>query len=734
MKKFFTSYERPESVSKQGSWVHYRTCPLCEATCGIEMHMDGEKITAIKGDQKDPFSRGYICPKAVALQDLQDDPDRLRHPIKRTATGWQQISWEEALDTTAKEIKRIQKAHGKNALGIYMGNPNVHNLGMMLLGTGLMQQLKTRQRFSATSVDQLTHHLVAYELFGHFLAIPIPDIDHTDYFLMLGANPLASNGSMMTAPNMKQRIVKIRERGGKVVLIDPRRTETASVVSEHHAIRPNTDVLLLLAMLNVIAVENLDRPSRAASLAIDLDKWKGYFNDYTPERVAPITGIDADIIKQLAREFAQAKTAICYGRMGVSVQPYATLTQYLITLLNIVTGRLDEQGGLRFTQPAADIMKAVGRGSRAKGFSRVSGLPGFTGEYPASILAEEILTAGDGQIKALIVNAGNPVVSTPQSGQLEKALTSLEFMVSLDMYINETNKHANLILPVAAPLERPHYDLVFNTLAVRNVAKWSKPLFDIQGNAKHDWQIYVELIQRMLPKTLGAKAIGFGLKQFSKLGLTPILEMMFKIGPHRKTVSLRKLNQQPHGIDLGALKSHLPEAIWHKDKKIHMNFDFFMKDLQRIEKDFFGEASKDHEQYPFMLIGRRHVRSNNSWLHNSYRLVKGKSRCNLLMHSSDANRLGLKDHQWVRISSKVGELLVPVEHCDDMMAGVVSLPHGWGHAVDGVSWSTAKSHAGVNMNHLMDHREFDPLSGVAVLNGVRVSITPLPEVEGARVS
>lgn len=725
MKKIFPNYERPESSEQQGQWVHYRTCPLCEATCGIEVHMDSNKIKAIKGDSKDPFSKGYICPKAVALQDLQHDPDRLRHPIKRTAEGWQQISWDEALDLTASEIKRIQSKHGNNALGIYLGNPNVHNLGMMLLGVPLMQQLKTRQRFSATSVDQLTHHLIAYELFGHFLALPIPDIDHTDYFLMLGANPLASNGSMMTAPNMKQRLRAIQERGGKVVLIDPRRTETADVVSQHYPIRPNTDVLLLLGMLHVIASENLFRSNQATTLAIGLDKWPNYVKDYAPERVAPITGIEPESIRQLAREFAQAKTAICYGRMGVSVQPYATLTQYLITLLNLVTGRLDEQGGLRFTQPAADIMKAAGRGSRAKGFSRVSQLPGFSGEYPASILAEEILTPGDGQIKALIVNAGNPVVSTPQSGQLEAALDSLEFMVSLDMYINETNKHATLILPVAAPLERPHYDLVFNALAVRNVAKWSRPLFAVEGQAKHDWQIYAELIQRLMPSKLAFKPIRFGLQQLPKLGLAPILAVMFKIGPHRQAVSLKQLTQQPHGIDLGALQASLPNAIWHKDKKIHLNFDFFMKDLARIEKDFFAETLTEQVHYPYLLIGRRHVRSNNSWLHNSYRLVKGKSRCTLLMHSTDATILGVADQQWVQISSKVGQLSVVVEYSDDMMPGVVSLPHGWGHAVDGVSWSTAKAHAGVNINHLMDHRDHDPLSGVAVLNGIRVAITPL---------
>lgn len=728
MRKFFPDYEQPESIGKsntgqQAQWVHYRTCPLCEATCGIEIHMDGQKITAIKGDQQDPFSKGYICPKAVALQDLQDDPDRLRHPIKRTATGWQQISWEEALDTTAAEIKRIQQSYGNNALGIYMGNPNVHNFGMMLMGAPLMQSLKTRQRFSATSVDQLTHHLIAYEMFGHFLALPIPDIDHTDYFLMLGANPLASNGSMMTAPNMKQRLKAIQARGGKVVLIDPRRTETADVVSAHYPIRPNTDVLLLLGMLHVIATEKLSRPSRAAALATDLENWSHYVQDYAPERVAPITGIDAEVIRQLAREFAQAKTAICYGRMGVSVQPYATLTQYLISLLNLVTGRLDEQGGLRFSKPAVDIMKATGRGNRAKGFSRVSKVPGFTGEYPASVLAEEILTPGKGQIKALLVNAGNPVLSTPQSGQLEKALDSLEFMVSLDMYINETNKHAHIILPVAAPLERPHYDLVFNTLAVRNVAKWSRPLFAVEGNAKHEWHIYAELTARLVPDDLKFKPVKFALKQLPKLGLAPLLDVMFKMGPHRRQVSVKKLTQQPHGIDLGPLQASLPQSLWHADKKIHMNFDFFMQDLQRVEKDFFESSSSD--DYPFMLIGRRHVRSNNSWLHNSYRLVKGKSRCSLLMHPDDAAQLGVTDQQPVRVGSAVGELVVPVEYSHDMMQGVVSLPHGWGHAVEGVSWSTAKAHAGVNMNQLMDHRAYDPLSGVAVLNGVRVNISPV---------
>lgn len=709
----------------KGSHTHYRTCTLCEAMCGIEIKTENQQIISIKGDANDPFSRGYICPKATALQDLHEDPERIRHPMKRTASGWQKISWDEALNTTAESLKNIQKQHGKNAVATYLGNPNAHNLGSMLFGIQFLKMLKTKNKFSATSVDQIPHHIVCYQLFGHFLYIPIPDLDRTDFFLMIGSNPLASHGSLMTAPDIKNRLKAIRARGGKIVLIDPRKTETAEYADRHHFIQPATDALLLLGLLHTLYDENLIDRKKIPSYVANTENIPQYLTAYAPERVSAATGIAAADIRQLARDFAAAKTAVCYGRMGASVQQFGTLTQYLITLLNIVTGRLDTVGGAMFPTPAANIMPLAGRGHIGRYHSRVRGLPEFAGELPVNCLAEEISTAGEGQIKALVVAAGNPVLSTPNSDQLDQALSQLDFMVSIDFYLNETNRHAHIILPPVGPLERDHYDLVFHGLAIRNTAKWSNALFAPQGEARQDWQIYVDLATRMQSKPrLYHRFIQTTVEQ---LGPIAIVDGLLRTGIYggklkiNQGLSVAKLKANPHGIDLGALKPQLPKGLWHKNNLVDLKLDYFMADLARLEQHFFAEKTTN-SAYPLLLIGRRHVRSNNSWLHNSHRLVKGKNRCTAMIHPQDAEKLGILHQQQVTIRSRVGEITLAAEVTDAIMQGVVSVPHGWGHNKAGTQWAIAEQHAGQNTNVLTDEMVVDVMSGNSVLNGVPVSV------------
>ena len=437
--------------TKTNEQTHFRTCNLCEAMCGIEVKHDGAKVLSIKGDKNDPFSKGYICPKATALQDLHEDPDRLRHPIERTANGWKTVSWDEALDKVAAGIQSVQKKHGQNAFGVYLGNPNVHNLGGMLTIKHLLSSIKTRSRFSATSVDQLPHHIVSMHLFGHMLRIPVPDVNRTRYMLIIGGNPLASNGSIMTAPNMRQKLKDIKARDGKVVVIDPRRTETADIASEHHFIRPATDVLFLLAMLNEIYdqgyADKARTNNRAAALAPEIARLADFAKDYSAELVADITGIAANEIKRLVKEFCEAESAVCYGRMGVSVQEFGLLSQYLIMVINIVTGRLDEVGGLMFPNPALDVVNNSGPGYLGKRHSRVSNLPDFNGDYPVVAMGDEMLVTGEGQLKGFMTVAGNPVLSTPNGEKLDKAFANLDFMVAIDYFVTETSRHANIILP-----------------------------------------------------------------------------------------------------------------------------------------------------------------------------------------------------------------------------------------------------------------------------------------------
>jgi anaerobic selenocysteine-containing dehydrogenase len=718
------------------STPHYRNCNLCEAICGIEIAVQDKQELDIRGDKNDPFSRGYICPKAVALQDIHFDKDRLRQPVRRTATGWEQITWAEAFAEVTQNLRRLRAEHGPDSLATYLGNPSVHNYGVMLFAPGFIRSLKTRNRFSATSVDQLAHHLASYLMFGHQLLLPIPDLERTEFFLILGANPVVSNGSMMTAPGMSRRLQEVRERGGRVVLIDPRFTETARLADQHLFIRPGTDALLLLAMLQVVFAEGLTRPGALAGFTKGVAAVAKVVAEFPPERVAPITGIDAEQISRLARDFASAGSAVCYGRIGVSTQEFGGVCQWLINVLNIVTGNLDRPGGAMFTLPAFDPVNApkslAPRGSFARRHTRVRKLPEFSGEFPVAALAEEILTAGPGQIKALVTVAGNPVLSTPNGRELDRALAGLEFMASIDCYVNETTRHAHIILPPTSSLERGHYDLAFHLLAVRNTTKFSPPLFHRDAGAKEEWEILLELETRMSDRGFVERAkFGF-MKRF--LGPERMLDLGLRFGPYgarfnpfSSGLTLRKVKEAVHGIDLGPLSPCLPERLCTADKQIDLAPGLFVKDIERVKAKFFDHGafeSNGHRETNghLRLIGRRQLRSNNSWMHNTERLLRGKPQCTILMHPTDAAHRKLSPGEKVLVKSRVGSVEVPVEVSDEIMPGVVSIPHGWGHDRLGINLTVAQQHAGTSINDLTDALAIDTLCGTAAFNGTWVTV------------
>ncbi|PCC99708.1 molybdopterin oxidoreductase family protein [Halopseudomonas pelagia] len=691
--------------------THYRACHLCEAICGLAIETEGEQILSIKGDHDDPFSRGHICPKAIALQDIQNDPQRLRMPVRRVGEQWQQIGWEEAFELVASRLAAIQQEHGQNAVAVYMGNPNVHNYGSMTHSNYFLGQLHTKQRYSATSVDQLPHHLVSLWMYGHMLAIPIPDIDHTDFFLMLGANPMASNGSIMTVPDVGKRIKALKARGGKLVVVDPRRSETAEQATEHLFVQPGTDASLLVGLLHTLFNENLIKDSPALQVTLGLEDVKAAIAPFSAEAMAEHCAIPAEKIRQLARDFAAADSAVCYGRMGVSVQRYGTLCQWLIQIINLVTGNLDQPGGALCTEPAFDVVGMGKGGHFDKWRSRVSNLPEFNGELPVAALAEEMLTPGEGQIHALVTSAGNPVLSTPNGRQLDRALEGLEFMVSVDLYINETTRHADVILPPTAALEHDHYDITFNNFAVRNVTRINLPILPKPEGCLHDWEIFVGLGQAF------AKVLG----QTPRQTMAPemMVDAALRSGPYKDRLSLAVLKEHPHGIDLGPLKPNLLPRLQTPSKQIECAPQVILDDLQRFADDIHQMRPKQGE---LRLIGRRHVRSNNSWMHNYQRLVKGKARDQLLMHPDDLASRGLTDGQQVVVRSRVGEVTVAVVASDEMLAGVVSLPHGWGHNRKGIEQDVAAAHAGVSANDLTDERFLDPVTGNAALNGVTVEV------------
>jgi anaerobic selenocysteine-containing dehydrogenase len=720
--------------------VHYRACNLCEAICGIEIKVEADQRLTIRGDKDDPLSRGYICPKAVALQDIHNDSDRLRYPVRRTPNGWQRIGWDEALDEVAQNLKRVNAKYGRNSIGTYLGNPTVHNYGAILFAPGFIRSLRTRNRFSATSVDQLAHHVASFLMFGHQLLLPIPDLDRTKLFLILGANPAVSNGSMMTAPGMNRRLQELRQRGGKVILIDPRKNETARLVDQHLFIRPGTDVLLLLALLHVVFEEGLTRPGPLESFTNGLETVRALVKEFPPESVGPITGIESDQIRQLAREFAAAESAVCYGRIGVSTQEFGGVCQWLINVLNIVTGNLDRPGGAMFTLPAFDPLSApesvAPRGNFGRWHSRVRKLPEFAGELPVAAMAEEILTEGPGQMKALVTLAGNPVLSTPNGRELEQALASLEFMVSIDFYINETTRHAHIILPPTSPLERGHYDLAFHLLAVRNTARFSAPLFQPGDDTRSDWQILAELQTRMENNGRRSSILRGVQRKISKRFFGPerILDLGLRFGPHgarfnpfSKGLTLAKLKKAVHGIDLGPMTSCLPKRLCTPDKRIELAPEVLVKDVERVKTKFFDTAPQ-YRNGNLLLIGRRHLHSNNSWMHNTRRLLRDdetKPRCTILMHPLDAANRNLNAGQNVRVESRVGSIVIPIEVSDEMMPGVVSIPHGWGHDRPGNKLAVARQHAGQSINDLTDSQAIDTLCGTAAFNGTVVSVSAI---------
>ncbi|MGE8465678.1 MAG: molybdopterin oxidoreductase family protein [Pseudomonas putida] len=695
--------------------LHHRACHLCEAICGLNIEVshddDGRAlISAIKGDPDDPFSRGHICPKAVALQDIQNDPDRLRQPHRRVGDQWQAIGWDEAFALAADTLWRIQQAHGRNAVAVYQGNPSVHNYGLMTHSNYFLGLLKTRNRFSATSVDQLPQHLTSHLMYGHGLLLPIPDIDHTDFMLMLGANPLASNGSIMTVPDVEKRLKALRARGGQLVVVDPRHSETAAMADQHLFILPGGDAALLSGLLNTLFDEGLTRVSHVP--VNGLDQVRSAIAPFTAEAMSALCGIAAADIRQLARDFAAADKAVCYGRMGVSTQAFGTVCHWLVQLINLVTGNLDRVGGALCTEPAVDLVASTSGGHFNAWQSRVSGLPEYAGELPVAALAEEILTPGEGQVRALITVAGNPVLSTPNGRQLDGALEGLEFMLSIDLYINESTRHADLILPSTSALENDHYDSTFNLLAVRNVTRFNRAILAKPEGALHDWEIFVGLARafaeranlELKPTMAPAKMIDWALRK-GRYGD----ESAWKL-------SLETLDRYPHGLDLGPLSANLEARLNTASQAIEAAPQVLLDDLARLAR----QAPK--ASGTLLLIGRRHVRSNNSWMHNYHRLVKGKPRHQLLMHPDDLQQRQLQDGQRVRIRSRTGTLEVEVQACTDMMPGVVSLPHGYGHGRQGVRLQIAHGQPGVSANDLTDERLRDQVSGNAALNGVPVHV------------
>ncbi len=708
----------------------FRTCTLCEACCGLAIDVEGDRITAVRGDPDDVMSHGFVCPKGVAIGEIHHDPDRLRGPVRRTPAGdFEPIGWEEAFTLTAERLRAVRARHGGDAIAFYAGNPIGHNLVSLLLGP-FAKSLGTRNRYSSNSQDINPRIVASYLLYGASWAVPVPDVDRTQYLLCLGANPLASNGSMLTAPDVRGRLHAIRARGGKVVVVDPRRTETARIADEHVSIRPGGDAALLLAMVAALQQDGHIDEARLARTTTGWATIRERLAAFAPERVVGATGIPADTIRRLAREFVAAPSSVAYSRVGVCQNEHATLASWATDLLNLAAGRLGVEGGALFPEPAIDLAlgaRFAGLDGWDRWRSRVRQMPETIGDLPSTTLADEIETPGRGQVKALVTLAGNPVLSIPNGKRLDALLPTLDFRVAIDLYVNETTRHADVILPPAWSLADDHVDVVFPMVAARNFARWSPALVERRPDERHDWEIVLELCERLGGGPYGMGPLDAGYRVARRFGLRwspwPMVDFFLRTGPHgdrylpwSKGLNLARLKTATHGIDFGALRPGLERRLYHRDRRIHLAPEPIVGALDALARQLDAEAA------PLVLIGRRDLRTNNSWMHNAPSMVTGRDRCVLLVHPDDARAAGVRDGGTAILESRIHRGEVHVRITDDVRPGVVSLPHGWGHASSARWQRVAGAHAGVSVNDWVDDAQVEAVVGQSVMNGVPVRL------------
>ncbi|MEU0185021.1 molybdopterin oxidoreductase family protein [Streptomyces sp. NPDC006207] len=735
-----------------------RICPLCEATCGLTLTIDADRVTGARGDRDDVFSAGFICPKGASFGEVDGDPDRLTRPLVRRDGVLTEATWAEAYAAVDEGFARVRATHGTAATGVYLGNPNVHTIAGGLYPPTVIRALGTRALFSASTLDQMPKQAACGHLYGDALAVPVPDLDRTDHLVVIGGNPLVSNGSLATAADFPGKLKALRRRGGRLTVIDPKRTRTAERADLHIAPRPGTDAALLFAVVHVLFEEGLTGLGHLEGHVTGVDEVRALARDFTPEAVAPYCDVPAELIRSLARDLAAAPSAAVYGRLGSTAVRFGTLASWLIDVLNILTGNLDRPGGAMFPLPAtarAPRPAGPGRGfTTGRWRSRVSGHPEVASELPAAALAEEIDTPGDGQLRALVTIAGNPVLSAPDGARLDRALAGLDFMVSVDPYLNETTRHADAVLPPPPPSRSAHYDFAFGNFSVRNNARYSPPAIPLEDGRPGEPEILARLalllggfgpeadpalvdeqaVTRRLAKETADPHSAVHGRDPAELaavltggtGYERRLDMMLRLGPYGDGfgadpdgLTLRSLLDRPHGIDLGPLRPRVPEVLRTVSGTIELAPAPLTADVPRLLAAVTGRSGDG-----LVLIGRRHLRSNNSWMHNVPALTGGSNRCTLQVHPEDATRLGLTDAAPARIKGDGGEIEAPVEITDAVRPGVVSLPHGWGHDRAGTRLTVASREPGANLNQLLDGTLLDPLSGTAVLNGFPVHVAP----------
>lgn len=723
--------------------LHHRTCPLCEGMCGVTVKVEGGQVATVRPNRQDVWSQGHVCPKGTTLGALHDDPDRLRTAMVRDGSEWKSASWDTALERLEELAEGVRNRHGPHAFAAYGGNMAGKDAtlsrytGLMLATSGIQQV------YSSGTVDQHPKNLSAMLMFGNEWKIPIPDLDNTDLFVIFGGNPAASKGSIFSHRDVMGAMRDLRARGGRVIVIDPVRTKTAQAADQWIGLKPGTDAALMLGVAHVLFARGAVRLRHLDGLIEGLDALRDVAGEFSPQVVAPFCGIEASIIEDLADELIRTDRSAIYGRIGTCTQSFGTLASWMIDVLAILTGNLDRRGGSMWSRPAAslvDMLATLPDGMPVvMGKSRVRGVPAVLGQFPASCMAEEIATPGPGQIKGLVTFAANPALSAPDSGKLAQALPLLECMVSLDNYINETTRHAHVILPSPSFLESAHFDMWSWIFCLTSGGHYSPPVFPPVDRPDH-WRIVARVgaiiggqpgadIDAMDDGYFRALATGRGIDPDLAITALPergparILDLAIRAGPFGDRfgavaggLSLDSFRNQPDGVIIGPATPQAQEGFATSSGKIEIAPALILSDIPRLK---LALGANDPA---LVLVSRRHLRSMNSWMHNVDTLVKGKDRCTVQMHSADAATRGLEGGDLVTLTSAAGSIVVPMEIDDDIRPGVVSMPHGWGHSDAQTHLSVAKVHPGANTNVLSPGTLVDVISGNAVLNGIPVEI------------
>ena len=672
------------------------------------------------------------------MEEVVNDHDRVLKPLRRKRDGsFEEVSWESALSDISARLSDVLDEHGKESVAWYMGNPGAFSYSHTLWAKGFLDAIGSPHYYTAGSQDVNNRFAASALLYGSPLVVPIPDLRRTDFLLMVGANPLVSHGSVLSAPRVREQLLGLEKRGGRVVVVDPRRSETAKQF-EHLPIRPDADAWLLLSLLQVVLDEGLADRGWLAEHAKGADELERLVAGHSPEDTESRTGVPADRARELARAFAEAPSAAAYGRTGSCLGRFGTLVSFLLDALNAVTGNLDSPGGAVFGRPPIaldDVAERVGLASYGKTRARFGDFPDVIGNLPASLLPREIETPGARQVKAMFVSAGNPVLSVPDGDAMERALGKLDLMVALDFYVNETTKHADYVLPTTTLYERDDVPIAFLGFFSQPFIQTTERVIEPRGESRQEWEIIDDLSRRMglAPYSIPA------LRAAAKLGFRPtpqrLVDLLLRTGPkgdlfgaRRGGLSLDELRKHPHGLLLGEEieTGVLGDKVRHKGSRVHLAPPEIVEEMTRAES-----SNGDDPAYPLRLIGLRELRSHNSWMHNAPMLMRGGRVQALRVHPDDAAACGLEDGGEVSVESKSGAVTVPVKVTDEMMPGAVALPHGWGHRG---GWKLANEHAGANVNLLAssDPEDLERLAGMAHLNGIPVRLEPVaPDLAGS---